>query len=191
MLDYWKDLDNALFGWINQSLTHPWLDSFFVFVTDLHKHPIVFVPLLVLILGASVWKFRSQSWRVVVGLALALTLSDMFSYRVLKSAVYRPRPFQSERWQGKARQLTDAHGNSFPSNHAANCFAAAFILGICFPRGRYFFYIIAAIVGYSRIYLGVHYPSDVIGGACVGVVAGFLASIFTVLQLKHWSKQVF
>ena len=85
-------------------------------------------------------------------------------------------------------KLTDAQGNSFPSNHAANCVAGAIILAICFPRRRYFFYIFALLVVYSRIYLGVHYPSDILGGAVVGLIAGYLASIFTVIQLKALSN---
>jgi undecaprenyl-diphosphatase len=84
-------------------------------------------------------------------------------------------------------QRKDAHGNSFPSNHAINTFGSATILAAAFPGVSYIFYIFAAIVGYSRLYLGVHYPSDVIAGALLGVVIARIVSRFLLNQLKSFT----
>lgn len=189
MTDFLFQIDKTVFAWINQTLTHPWLDVFFVNLTDLHKTPAFVAAAAICLLFFSVRKYRYRAWRPFLGVILAVAIADIVSYRVMKKFIERPRPFQSESMEN-VRKLTDAHGNSFPSNHAANCTAAALILGLCFPRRRYFFYIFAALVGYSRIYLGVHYPSDVLGGVVVGLMAGYCAAPFALNQFKPWSKSL-
>ena len=186
MIESLQQIDISVFGFINGTLTHPWLDVFLETSRIFTRHRLFDVVAFAAVLFFSIRKFKRKAWRPIFGLIIAVAISDLFSYRVLKANIERPRPFQNESLHG-VRKLTDAHGNSFPSNHAANCVAAAFILAICFPRRRYLFYIFAALVCYSRVYLGVHYPSDVLGGAFVGLTAGCLAAFFTVFQLKHWS----
>jgi undecaprenyl-diphosphatase len=108
---------------------------------------------------------------------LAVGLSDMISYRVIKFLIQRPRPFNNPEIAKWLRHVGDAHGPSFPSNHAANSFAAAVILSWYFPSLRKVFYIIAILIGYSRIALGVHYPSDVVTGAILGILVGLLIKV--------------
>ena len=70
------------------------------------------------------------------------------------------------------------HGHSFPSSHAANTFAAGTFLALRFPRWRPVL-AIPVLVAYSRVYVGVHYPSDVFGGAALGAGVGWF---FTLLE---------
>jgi len=173
---------------INTEMTHPWMDWFFYNVTDLHKNWIFNVLVVGLVLFFSYRKYGKECWRVVLALILTIAIGDMFSYRVLKATVDRPRPFQSEALKDKIIQRKEAHGNSFPSNHATNTFGSATVLAAAFPACWYIFYIFAAIVGYSRLYLGVHYPSDVLTGALIGFIVARIVSRFLLNKFKTFTR---
>jgi undecaprenyl-diphosphatase len=187
MIELLQGLENQILFFINGTLTHPWLDAFFVNITDLHKQPIFNLVAIAALLFFSFRKYGKQAWRVVVAMALTIAIGDAVGYRLIKGSVQRPRPYQNETIREKIIQRKDAHGNSFPSNHAINCFGAATILAIAFPAGRYIFYIFAMIIGYSRLYLGVHYPSDVLAGAAIGFLVARTVSKFLLNQLKHFT----
>ena len=102
--------------------------------------------------------------------------------------VYKHRGFAFLVAAGIAIGLADAIGIigmvscsnsfSFPSNHAANSFAAATLLSLCFRNTTLLVFAFALIVCYSRVYLRVHYPSDVLGGATLGICMGYLGYRF-------------
>jgi undecaprenyl-diphosphatase len=66
------------------------------------------------------------------------------------------------------------HSHSFPSGHTATSFAAATVLSACLPRAAPAFYLLALAIGWSRLYVGVHWPLDVLGGALIGVATALL-----------------
>ena len=90
----------------------------------------------------------------------------------LKDLVERTRPFVAH---PQIDPLYVVHSSSFPAGHAATAFAGATLLSHIAPRGAPGFLLLAAAIGYSRVYVGVHYPSDVLAGALVGAVIGFIA----------------
>ena len=87
---------------------------------------------------------------------------------LLKVAVGSHRP------SGGAPLVTIPHSDSFPSGHTATSFACATVLAVLVPRAAPAFYVLALAIGYSRIYIGVHWPLDVVGGAVVGVATALL-----------------
>ncbi len=101
-------------------------------------------------------------------------------YGGLKHLIQRPRPFAAQ--AETVRLLSDEtrhlhHSGSFPSGHANNAFMIAVVLAGRFRRGRWAIFGVASLVALSRVYLGVHYPSDVIAGACLGsVITWFMVS---------------
>jgi len=157
-------LDTILFHLINQAGQNSFFDWFMPFMTDLKNFTYILGVLGVYIL----WRERKAGLVFLVFLGLTLAITDPVSSRLLKEWVGRIRPCQV--LQG-VRLLTDCNTSySFPSSHAVNIFAAAYFLSQPFRRLAPLFFFIAAIVAYSRVYIGIHYPLDVIGGAAIGLL---------------------
>jgi len=108
-----------------------------------------------------------RRWGVFALTVIAVALAD-WSAMGLKALVDRPRP--PLRYAEPKTLVPVPHDASFPSGHAATSFAAATMLAFAFPRLAPFLYVLAAAVAFSRVYVGVHYPLDVIGGALLGAL---------------------
>jgi len=109
-------------------------------------------------------------WQLVLGLLISFTLVDA----VLKPAIARDRPFVA----APGIQLSSAPPSSFsfPSGHASMAFAGAFVVGRLWRRGRPLLWVLAFLIALSRVYLGVHFPLDVIAGALLGVGIGWVVT---------------
>jgi undecaprenyl-diphosphatase len=183
-----QPVDLWLFKNINQAWTADWSNYFFPAVTDLHKQALFFyiTPILVLLILAK--KYRAHSFTIVVMLGLCLGWSDYAGGRV-KRAIQRPRPFQTLQVTSAIQRSPAGHNNSFYSNHSSTNFAMAAFMSFFMPVISLVFYAIAFVIGYSRIYNGVHYPSDVIIGAFMGLIWGksfaHLASRFLTSELRN------
>lgn len=172
MLDTLLQWDTELFLWLHHNVVAGWADVFFPVLTDLNRtwgFKFVVVPLIV---ASSLYFFRRWGVFFLVCLILSVAASDLIGSQVLKPAFDRPRPNVA----GLDVNLKAPHhgGRSFPSNHAANMFALATFLSLVFRRGAWAYLAFAALVGYSRIYVGVHYPLDVVAGALLGGATGYL-----------------
>jgi undecaprenyl-diphosphatase len=134
------------------------------------------IPFYVLILGFLIWKYRWKTLWLLLAVVIMITLSDQFA-NLLKSGVRRPRPCKDPEIGHLVHLVNDycrgAYG--FVSGHAANSFALATFVSLLF-RKRWVtvgMLIWAVLVSYSRIYLGVHYPGDVLGGALLGCLVSW------------------
>ena len=106
--------------------------------------------------------------RLLAAVLLATTMADY----VVKPLVHRQRPFEQ---QPTLRVIGGRPEDpSFPSGHAANAFAAALVLSGLVPEGRVLWWALAIAIAMSRVYLGVHYATDVVGGALIGLGCGAL-----------------
>jgi len=112
---------------------------------------------------AVVWR----RWGVVVLTVLAVAVADLAA-RELKEVFDVERP--STRYSEPKPLVPAPQDHAFPSGHAATSFAAATILTAAKPRWGPLWFLLALAVGFSRIYVGVHYPLDIVGGAVLGVV---------------------
>jgi membrane-associated phospholipid phosphatase len=169
-------IDNALFYFINGSMHNSLIDPVMLFVT---KHPPFLFSLLLLLLLP---KYRTRLILPVVLSLVAFSLSDGVG-GIIKNIVARERPFQA---LPHVHKLVGALAYSFPSAHASNTFAFATGMFYFFRGAGIPFLAVAAIVSFSRIYVGVHYPSDVLGGMLWGV-----ASFFIVLGVYKKIKSVY
>lgn len=171
MIEFLYSIDVWLFFFINHTIANPILDVVLPFMTDLNK----FRPaqLLILVWIAYVlWK-GGRTGRVTVGLLVVTVIaSDQINSSILKDLFGRIRPCRA--LEG-VRMLVDCGGGlSFPSSHAANNFAAATVISSFYPRQKVYWFIFASVMAISRPYVGVHYPSDIVGGALVGFGLGSL-----------------
>jgi undecaprenyl-diphosphatase len=116
---------------------------------------------------------------------LAVFLATGISDYVLKPIIHRPRPFLVV--SGPAVIGHAPHDSSFPSGHAAAAVAGALTLARASPTGQFAWWLLAAGIAYSRVYLGVHYPSDVAGSVAIGAICGALviAAIKRIQVPKH------
>ena len=174
-----QSLDVALFRFINQTLSNPLFDWLMPFLSGNR----VFGPALVLIAAGLIWKWRARGALCVGFLALTVALGDPLISNMLKHAVERPRPPVDLPDVMLRVGLTESF--SMPSSHAANWFGGAMVAFIFFRRSWRFMFPLAAAVGFSRIYNGVHYPSDVLAGAALG--AGYAAGgVWSANALWQW-----
>jgi undecaprenyl-diphosphatase len=166
-----EHLDQQLFLFLN-SLHTPFMDP----VMHAISGRLIWVPLYLGILIYLGIKYKRKFLIIILFIALAATLTDQISV-VIKNLVLRLRPCHEPSIQGMVHLFNGECGGlySFVSSHAANSFDVA-LLSLLFIRKRWFtisIIIWASIIGYSRIYLGVHYPGDVICGAIQGSLVGW------------------
>jgi undecaprenyl-diphosphatase len=187
--DFLMGLDLAILRFFNSTLGSPWMDHFWLFITQMHKYKIISFVIAPVLIGWVVYIYRWEAVKLLVALGLAIALADSIAYRGIKQIYERPRPFQNSATSAWLRKSGSAHGPSFPSNHAANCFAAAVVLSWYFRRYRYVFYTLAATVAISRLMLGVHYPSDVLAGAILGICVGWLVTTEMAKRMRVSKKR--
>jgi undecaprenyl-diphosphatase len=138
----------------------------------------IFIPLefwnVIAVVLVFFFLFRAGTLRVpIISFVLAKSMSK-FSYELIKNLVHRPRPFHTIRG---LVPLISPHGFSFPSGHATLAMAMAVVLSHHFPKSRAAVYILAVLIGFSRVYFGVHYLSDVLAGFLLGAFLGWLSIV--------------
>lgn len=173
-------IDTELFLLINvYSPRSPRLDRFY------HRLSFVFTGgWIYLIAIALLWPFRPQwTWHILKRIALPTWAAALVVEGPIKKYFSRQRPFIDI---VRAVVVGKKPGNwSFPSGHASAAFGGAYILGKYVPKLKPILYPIAALVAYSRVYLGAHYPGDVMTGSLIGVA---LARLTDWLVQRYWLK---
>ncbi|MFH0990236.1 MAG: phosphatase PAP2 family protein [bacterium] len=186
MTDLFYSFDINFFYAINHGLANPVFDFLMPLLTDLNKFLLVRI-LVALILLLLLVKGGNLGRSAVLMLIVTIIFSDQFNSTVLKHLIERLRP---------CHELPDVHllvscgsGLSFPSSHAVNNFAGAILLSFFYPKARLGLFSFASLVAFSRVYVGVHYPSDVIAGGIIGLCCGgFMIVLFSSLQ-SFWLKR--
>jgi undecaprenyl-diphosphatase len=179
MLDYLYRIDLVIFYFFNHSLSTPFLDKFFSLITNVNNWYIAYIILLLIcfINGGRKGKFAA------IGVLILIIITDQASSGIVKELVHRIRPCSELKDAITPMGCTGTF--SFPSSHAVNNFAAAFFLYRFFPNIKWALFLTAFLIAISRIYLGLHYPSDILGGAIIGSVIGYYFSSFLLVLEKR------
>lgn len=173
MIQHLKHLDTLLFLWINQSLSNPVFDAVFVTITNGRFW------IIPGILGAGLFIYfkKKQALIVVVLSLLTVSVSDPVCNRIIKPCFHRLRPCDNRVHIDNGRFLLGRKSSaSFPSSHAMNMFAQAMLFSLLYRKKKVVFiaFGFAFLIGFSRIYTGVHYPFDVLAGAFFGTLVGWM-----------------
>ncbi len=169
MLKFIINLDTTLFYFVNHNMKNVYFDIIMPFLTNPKNFYIIFLILWFLMVFSSKYKYRIAGWTIIITVAI----SDFLSSKILKFLILRQRPFEV---LPDVYKLVSSAGPSFPSSHAVNSFTVATLIMLFFKNPVYttIAFIVAFLSGFSRIYVGVHYPLDVISGAVIGIIFGIV-----------------
>lgn len=189
MIDFLYSVDVSVFYFINHTIANPLFDKFFPFITDVKNWLLVYIIFWLILMIKGGKKGRIAA----IGILILIAVSDQISSNLLKNFFERIRPCNA---LPDVRILVGCTSSfSFPSSHAVNNFAFAVFFSIIYPRHKIPFYLIAFLLAFSRPYVGVHYPSDIIGGALIGSLIGYLFGILALYvhdnfpQIKLFDKK--
>jgi membrane-associated phospholipid phosphatase len=197
-------MDVGVFRFINGTLSNPVFDAIMPFASG-NKF---FFPVLAVVGMLVLWRGGKRGWICALMAALILWPGDSYVCNTIKHAIGRPRPFvtmedanqpmsHGKKRSPQVRVMEDPqkdspanlpNHNSMPSSHAANWFAATMICYVFYRRSWRFMLPLACLVSFSRVYNGVHYPSDVLAGALLG--AGYaVAGMWAIESLWRFAGQ--
>ena len=190
MIDVIINVDKKIFTFFNSSIANPVFDIFFPIITnqDIWIIPILLGIIILSIKGGT--KGRIASIVLIIGVILA----DYSSAQIIKPFFQRLRP--SHDILDQIRLLVPKGGRyGFVSSHAANMYVSATILGYFYSKQKRLFFTIASLVAFSRVYVGVHYPADIVFGGLLGYGLGWITiTSWVIIKMKNlkagksWAK---
>ena len=199
-------MDQWLFHLINEQWTHPALDLFMAAISDIE----IWKPFLAVLALCVVIFMGFKGRAFIVCLVVALALADYFLVSLLKTAIDRGRPKQVQQVRMVQLERTRPHfltlfkqptirfsdetdrtksGPSFPSGHVMDNVVIGTICVLFFRRWGWVYFILAAAIAWSSIYLGAHWPSDVVGTAFLAVGEALLVLALAELAWKRWAPR--
>ncbi|CAM3667642.1 phosphatase PAP2 family protein [Mucilaginibacter galii] len=178
MPDFLLHLDRQVFYFINHTLTNPFFDWLMPWL----RNPKFWIPVYVFIIGFSIYHYKKTGAYLIVFLLMAVGVSDFVSASLIKSQVQRARPCRDVVLaQSITSRVPCGTGYSFPSTHASDHFAMSVFLGLVYQRKWRWIWLWvilwAALVCFAQVYVGVHFPIDVTGGAIFGALVGFIFAL--------------
>ena len=183
-ISFWQglsDWDRSAFLVLNRNLSNPVFDAILPYFRD----SVFWMPLYLFLFAFVVVNYGKKGWWWILLFLCTIAISDLLGTYAFKETVHRIRPCNEPALASSVRLVIQncPGGYSFVSNHAANHFGLATFMALSFRTvfGGWvlFVYLWALLVAFSQIYVGVHYPFDVLAGALLGIAAGYTtASVY-------------
>ncbi|MEA3452347.1 MAG: phosphatase PAP2 family protein [Bacteroidota bacterium] len=187
MLYQLQEIDKSLFLFLN-SLNSPFFDSLMWLVSG----QIIWIPYFLLIIFFFAKKYNKKFFIPLLFLLITIAIADLSSVHLFKEVFKRLRPCHNPEFIDIIHIVKNKCGGNygFVSSHSANFFSLAFFASLVIKKRWFSFmaFSIAVLIAYSRIYLGVHYPADVLGGAILGIFVAFVVFKIYLLILNLNSK---
>jgi undecaprenyl-diphosphatase len=175
-----KTFDQWLFIYINSFWTNSFLDSLF----PVWRDSTAWVPVYLFLLLFVVFNFGWKAFPWVCLFIITVSVCDQVSSNFIKDLVARPRPCRDPYFSQYVRLLLNRCpvSGSFTSSHATNHFGMSVFIALTFKRfirnWKYLLYFWAGTISYGQVYVGVHYPMDVVGGGILGALIGWASASF-------------
>ena len=181
MLETLLNLDGGFLLFLQESVRNPLLNSIMIFVTSLGNGGMIWIVATLLLM------IPKKTRKVGIMSAVALLGSLIINNNIIKNIVQRPRPFV--KFTDLQIIIPTPSEYSFPSGHTASSFAAASVFYRHLPKQLGIpSVVLAGIIGFSRLYVGVHYPTDVIAGVIMGILLSYMAEFLVCLFSKKLKK---
>lgn len=173
MIEKIIELDEQLFLYLN-GLHYNSLDAIMYWISEKYT----WIPFYAVLLGIIIWKFKTKAIYILLGIGLVILFADQFTSGFMKPYFERFRPCHDPDLAGMVYLVKGCGGKfGFASSHAANTFGLATFVFLLFHNIYKYtglLFVWAFVVSYSRIYLGVHYPLDIIIGGIIGIIIAWL-----------------
>ena len=184
MIDKIVQIDKQMMVFLNKTISNPIFDFIMPIITN--QNFLVFSGLI--LIGYLAYYGEKRGRITIVVLLIAASFSDAICFQVIKPWVGRIRP--SHEFYDYINLLVSKGGKySFPSNHAANSFVFATVLSYFYEKNKTFLYILASAIAFSRVYVGVHYPLDIVSGAIIGyIISWMILSMWVIIKMRELKR---
>ena len=184
MIDTIVEIDKQIMVFFNKTISNPIFDFIMPIITN--QNFLVFSGLI--LIGYLAYYGEKRGRITIVILLIAASFSDAICFQVIKPWVGRIRP--SHEFYDYINLLVSKGGKySFPSNHAANSFVFATVLSYFYEKNKTFLYILASAIAFSRVYVGVHYPLDIIFGSIIGyIISWMVLSMWVIIKMRELKR---
>lgn len=184
MLEKIKILDHKILLWIHKNLSNSILDVFMPFITNEDNW---IIPITILVIVLCIFAEKKGKIAIII-LLITLGLTDSICAQFIKPFIERIRPSHLD-LEGLNLLVKKGGKWSMPSNHAANMFAFATTLSFFYKRYKTFLFILASLIAFSRVYVGVHFPGDILFGALIGyIISWSLLTTWNNIRIKELIK---
>ena len=169
--------------WLFHKINQVWINSFFDLALPFARLQEFWYPFYLFLLVFSLYNYGIKGCWWSVTLIMTVVISDLASSSLMKSLIFRLRPCRNPDIIDQVRVLVNycPSNSSFTSSHACNHFAAAWFIFITLNQTgswRWLLFVWAFVICYAQVYVGVHYPLDITGGAILGTAIGYGMSVF-------------